>query len=185
MQNDALKKLIQWHLEYHKNVGIQDIYKMLYQGVFGAEHLLSNVERAKAYLRDEWDRVPSDKTILLLEPVSPDGTVVRANIVRCKAEGIDMEKLWRAFYYSVSKVQAEKNQFAEAWRAFVKLCQVENWPFDSGKAAHFGDEAHAKNWPAKHHTAAYRKANFPAYRVVLKREFERIAHIKLDEYDKF
>jgi len=158
---------------------------MLYQGVFGAEHLLSDVARAKAYLQEEWNRVASDKTIFLLEPVSQDGKVVRANIKRCKAEGIHVEQLWTAFYNSVAKVKAEKCTFFESWRTFVGICQVENWRFDSEKAAHFGNEARIQNWPAKHHTAAYREANFPAYRVVQKHEFERIVHIKLDEDDLF
>lgn len=184
-ENDKLYKLIQWHLDFHTQVHIQDVYKMLYQGIFGAEHLLSDVERAKAYLEEEWNRVPTDKTINLLEPVSMDGKVVRANIQRCKAEGVELSQFWQAFYRSVSQIRANKNDFEKTWNDFIELCRFDALPFDIKSATQFGNDVKRNQWPAKHHTAEYREANYPAYRVLLKSEFENIIHTKLDAMDKF
>jgi hypothetical protein len=185
MQHDKLQHLIQWHLEHHKNMGIQDVYKLLYQGLFGAEHLLHDVERAKAYLEDEWQRVPALADEKLCEPASLDGTIVRANIRRCKADGISLTQLWEAFYSSVAKVKADTEQFETMWFSFATLCRLTKLPFDAARVFQFGQEAQSQHWPAKHHTPEYREANYPAYRVLLKREFERCINMPLDENDIF
>ncbi len=183
--HDKLSKLIQWHLDFHTHVQIQDVYKMLFQGVFGAEHLLGDIKRARAYLDEEWLRVPADRSKILLEPVSIDGKIVRANIQRCKAEGIEADHLWQVFYRSATQIKADKKEFEIIWDAFLKLCQTKALPFDPEAVLRFGHEAKANHWPAKHHTTAYRDANYPAYRVALQREFNKIVHIKLDQTDNF
>jgi len=181
MHNNAnLYHLIQWHLAKHKNIAIQDVYKLLYQGVFGAEHLLSDAERAITILNEEWQRVPANKTEALFEPLSIDGNVVRANIRRCKAEEITVEQLWTIFYTSVTKVRATKSDFEKVWDGFVELCRLQHLPFQADDAHQFGIQAKSEGWPAKHHSAAYREANYPAYRVVLKDNFAKIADINLD-----
>lgn len=185
MHNEKLRRLIQWHLYRHKNLEIQDVYKMLFQGVFGAEHLLNDVERAKAYLEEEWRRVPADKNVVLIEPVSVDGKINRVNIQRCKAEGIDRQALWEAFYASVSHVHADKNEFEKTWVTFAELCRTESWPFLANEVTAFGQDTKSENWPAKHHTSAYREVNYPAYRVLLKSEFNNIININLDGDDYF
>jgi hypothetical protein len=168
-----LLKLIQWHLREHHNIRIQDVYKLLYQGVFGAEHLINDVTRAKNFLIEEWSRLPADKLKVLIEPVSPDGRLVRANLRRCKAEGLDVQNVWRAFYDSVGQVKAEKIDFEKSWQQFVEFCESGDLPFDPMESRQFGKETKAANWPAKHHSPEYRESNYPAYRVVLKVEFNR------------
>ena len=172
--NKALFELIQWHLREHGDVEIQDIYKLLYQGIFGAEHLLKDAERAKKYLEQEWVRVPAEHSEVLLEPASTDGRIVRANLRRCKAEGLSIKELWTIFYRSVDQVHANIKEFEQTWQHFEELCRATKLPFDANHVRKFGSQARSENWPAKHHTDAYRRANYPAYRIVLKNEFEKL-----------
>ena len=57
IEDSQLRVLIRWHLENHESLDIQDVYKMLYQGIMGAEHLIHNVERTKEFLIQEWGGV--------------------------------------------------------------------------------------------------------------------------------
>ena len=169
--NESLLNLVRQHLGDHQHLALQDVYKLLYQGVFGAEHLLKDIKQAKVFLNKEWHRVVADKNESLLEAVSSDGEIVRANIGRCKAEGISVKALWQAFYQSARRVRADRTDFERIWLQFTALCASGELPYDAEIAAQFGKACSAAGWPAKHHSAAYRAANKPAYRVVLRSEF--------------
>lgn len=169
-ENSGLLQLIKYHLRLHRDVEIQDIYKMLYQGVFGGEHLLTTRDAAQMRLDEEWRRVSADGEQDLFEPVSIDGRVVRINLRRCKADGIDLAEIWRAFHASGGKVNASLEDFEGTWRRFHGLCSKRLLMFPADKVAAFGREAKNFGCPAKHHSSAYRQANEPAYRVLLKNE---------------
>ncbi|MBN1479608.1 hypothetical protein JXA70_05000 [candidate division KSB1 bacterium] len=177
-EKSTLLDLIEQHLKRHQCLGIQDVYKMLYQGVCGAEHLLVNTEHARKSLVEEWHRVQADTSGILTESVSLDGRIVRVNLRRCKAEGYVVDNVWLALYRSTAQVNADKVLFDNVWLQFVQLCQAGALPFDFTQATQFGMQAKAANWPVKHHSAAYREANRPAYRVVLRRIFKEIVDEK-------
>lgn len=44
-------------LKNHPSMQLSDAVKLCYQAAFGAEHLLSNTDRARAYLMAEFDDV--------------------------------------------------------------------------------------------------------------------------------
>lgn len=167
-----LIKLINVHLHLYQNLEIQDIYKLLYQGVFGAEHLLTNTETAKNRLFEEWDRQQADSSEELVVPVSIAGRVVRLNLRRCKAKGINVFKVWRAFSLSSSHMAASLDEFKVLWRQFYELCELGLAPFNAEHVRTYGEKAKADGFPARHHSTAYRNSNVPAYRVVLRSEIE-------------
>lgn len=166
--------LIEQHLGRHQHMDIQDVYKMLYQGVFGAEHLVVDVEEAKKSLIEEWNRIRADKSEILTESVSLDGLVVRLYLRRCKAERFSVNSVWFALQRSLGQMHGDVFHFADVWLQFVQLCRSGVLPFDHVQAALFGVQAKTANWPSKHHSAAYREANKPAYRVVLRKELKEI-----------
>ena len=53
--SEKLFELLSFHLKNHASLAIQDIYKCLYQGVYGAEHLLKHPQKAHDYLLEEWE----------------------------------------------------------------------------------------------------------------------------------
>ncbi len=166
--------LVQWHLHHHTAVGITDVYKLLYQGVMGAEHLLQDEQRAHDFLTKEWDAVPSDKNLMLLEPVSVNGQVVRLNIARAKANGVSLQQVWQVFYFSVQNFILDKDVFEHVWALFYQLCEEQKLPFEIHDVQAFTENVRMQNFPAMHHSEAYRKANRPAYRVVSKQQFEHM-----------
>ena len=165
--NSELMNLIKVHLYLYKNVEIQDIYKLLFQSVFGAEHFLQDVDSAKTRLVEEWNQIQAEAQEPLQVPVSIDGSIVRVNLRRCKAEGIEVTDVWDVFYRSVHNSNASKDEFDKVWQNFYQLCFGKIAPYVAHQVHLFGEEAKAKGFPARHHSAAYRNSNHPAYRVVL------------------
>jgi hypothetical protein len=56
-------------LELHPSMQMQDLVKMCYKAVFGAEHMLADVERARTYFMQEYDATPASSCIPLYEPI--------------------------------------------------------------------------------------------------------------------
>ena len=174
VERDQVIKLVRWHIEQHSALGITDVYKLLYQGVLGAEHLMQDEKKAQTYLAKEWEAVPGDQNILLLEPVSVDGHVVRLNIARAKSNGISQHQVWLAFYRSVQNLSPSKTAFEQVWNLFQQSCEENLLPFDLQDVHYFTQNVRSEGFPAKHHSEAYRKANRPAYRVLSKQQFEHM-----------
>lgn len=173
-EKHQLLDLIKWHLEHHPGMAITDVYKLVYQGVMGAEHLLQDEARARRYLAEEWAVVPTDQTQPLLEPVSADGRIVRINIARAKADGILQNHVWLAFVRSAHAITPDTQAFERAWSLVVTGCAENRLPFEEREALDFGERARLHGYPAKHHSETYRERNRPAYRVARKNEFEQL-----------
>lgn len=169
-EQSKLAQLIHLHCNLYSDVGIQDIYKMLYQGLFGAEHLLKDSAAARERLYDEWQSVEADVTEQLIVPVSVQGDIVRVNLCACKAMGLSLGDLWKAFFNLGQQSVPERKSFEPLWRRFLELCDNKIVPFDADLARQFGEEAQRAGYPARHHSSAYRAANQPAYRIVRKSE---------------
>lgn len=151
-------------LRTHPSMTPQDIAKLCYQAAHGAEHLLSDLDRARGYLRREFEATAADAGIPLIEPISD--AVARVNIAAWKARGLSPDTLFDLFaatatvsgegdarlveYLAEAEVlltQAETRISPEDWQAFSA------WYAQNGR-------------PAIHHSEAYRQAEKPAYRIV-------------------
>jgi hypothetical protein len=171
--SDDLRRLLQLHLARRRDVQIQDVYKLLYQGVFGAEHILHNVDRARVFLEEEWERTAPNEAEVLTESVSLVGDIIRVNISRCRAEGIHCADLWLVFQSS-NEVIGNTGDLRNIWQEFSELSRLELLPFDHEAVLNFGRQVEQEGFPARHHSEAYRQANRPAYRVVKKHEFDAL-----------
>jgi len=161
-----IDKLIRYHLNRHKNMDVQDVYKLLFQGVFGAEHLLHDIDKARNYLYQEFSAVNTLSLETLSEPVSIDGETVRLNFRPAKRFGYTWQTIWDVFVASSKNTGDHKQAFEKLWRDTVEVCRQSEWPFDADLMEELGNEMAAKDYPPLHHSQAYRKANKPAYRVV-------------------
>ena len=171
--DEQLLRLLRGHLYHRREVQIQDIYKLLYQGVFGAEHLLSDYARARAYLQEEWQRTAADPSELLTEPAAIDGEIIRVNLSRCRADGLSCDDLWRIFVQS-NKGSGSTEELRHLWSEFGELCRRKLLPFEAAAVVRFGEQMEAENYPARHHSSEYRQANRPAYRIVRRRVFNAL-----------
>ncbi len=162
MRSAALPKTFEHYfteqLRLHPSMEPQDACKLCYQAAHGGEHLLKDLTAARAYLARELEVTPADGDIPLYEMISP--CYARVNLAAWKAAGRSADELFALFaagggaqgqieeFLSAAEgVWAQSGRDRAAWSEFV--CQYRR-----------------AGCPALHHSAAYRAAERPAYRLV-------------------
>lgn len=170
MLKTKLLSLISYHLERYGESQPRDIYKLIYQGVYGVGHLMS--DKARDYLVEETGRIIVSDYMArpLLEPVSMDGSMVRVNLRPFTRLGHDLDRLFEVMVYS-SRVKGDNTEFMELWNCYVSLVREGVIEMELDEVARIDSELAEKGIQAMHHTEEYREAYYPAYRVVLEKLF--------------
>ena len=143
----------------------RDFYKLIYQGVFGVGHILS--DKTKDYLVEEAHRVNLNDYLNreLLEPVSPDGSIVRIYLRPFMRRKLDLEKLYKVILRTAD-LQGNQKEFLERWRIFLDMVESGEIILDKSELNEVQADMYSKGLKPMHHTDAYREAYYPAYRVV-------------------
>lgn len=150
-------------LRLHPSTQPGDVIKMIYQASRGAEHLLTDADRARAYFDQEYAATPADASQPLLEPLSEH--VARANLGAWKASGLPAEWLFRAFVNMASVPLDSEELLAQYVAESFEVIEAMQ-PFSLAEWESELDSWRAARMPAVHHTEAYRAAEHPAYRIV-------------------
>ena len=152
-----------------------DIYKSCFQGYMGAEHLVSDRERVKAYLDEELQTTSLDDLMpWYFEPCGVNGQYIRVSIRAIKENMIAEDMLLDAFIRSAnSGKRPTVESWRDRWRKIVDtIDQLElNLPnYQQDRA--FIDSILSVGKYAISHSPEYREAYRPHYRIVEKSIFE-------------
>jgi hypothetical protein len=158
------------HAKRYPKLEAQDCYKLLFQAVLGAEHALSDEAAARRWMESELAELGDGPAEPLVDPISPDGTLVRVHLRPFAARGGDPAKLVRAFVQTAQKKYGAREDLSAAWRQVEELAAAGKLPFTTDAARAFGEKMCAGGWPAVHHSKPFGAEYRPAYRVVA-REF--------------
>jgi hypothetical protein len=156
----SLLTILSDHQTRYPLMETQDVYKLLHQAALGNAHAVINSQQAYDWLQSEVEGLIEPYPEPAIDPISPDGILVRVHLSPFIAQGGDLNTLVNAF-----------------------VCTSEVYPQDRGKFESYLEEAmphveglkglakelRLQGYPAVHHSSAYRAAYKPAYRVVLKR----------------
>ena len=152
-----------------------DIYKSCFQNYMGAEHLVSDKERVKAYLDEELQTTNLDDLMpWYYEPCGVNGQYVRVSIRAIKENLMTEDALLDAFIRSAN---SEKRPTVESWRdkwqeIIGTIDQMElNLP-NYQQDREFIDSILSVGKYAISHSPEYREAYRPHYRIVEKGIFE-------------
>jgi hypothetical protein len=165
--------LITQHLRLRPLMQAQDVYKLIYQGVMGSEHLM-NVQgiedvacEFEKRLRLEFEAVEPDESEPLFELIPPTGMLHRLNLRPYKAQHGDLARLVTACMEVVYRSWGSPDDLCSVWDVIVDASQKGNW---SGVAIAdilpFTEWLKVHSFPAIHHSRIYREAYRPAYRLV-------------------
>ena len=148
-------------LHLHPAMQPRDVIKLCYQAARGAEHLLADTARARAYFDAEYAAAPADASLPLFEPISEN--VARVNLAAWRASGLPAEWLFRMFVHTAG-VPMGGAELLEAYiaEAAVVASDLPGWAETLAAWREAG-------MPAVHHSEAYRAAEKPAYRIVNRR----------------
>ena len=170
---EELEHLIEYHHNLRPLMRARDYYKLLYQGVFSVGHIMG--EDALPKLLEEAERVrnlqPQDEPIV--ESISPDGGMVRVNLRPFIRGGGSLEALHKAMVES-SKVGGDPIQFLRLWRRFKEVAARLNLILDEDEICEIDDLLGERGPVTMHHTAQYREAYYPSYRVVRRADLEAL-----------
>jgi hypothetical protein len=163
----AMTQLIGGHVERRPAMEPRDVYKLLYQGILGLEHLVASPEDFATRLRAEHKAVSPDDAELLWEAIRPDRTLGRLNLRPFKAQRGDVELLTAACLRTAGRVWGTPDELRAAWATFADLCRAGQWPaFSLPKVLAFSAWIEDRGYPAAHHSPRYRETYRPAYRLV-------------------
>ena len=159
-------------LEIYPKSRLLDIYKSSFQDYMGAEHLISDRQRVKAYLDEELQTTSLDDLMpWYYEACGVNGQYVRVSIRAIKENLITEDVLLDAFIRSAN---ADKRPTVESWRdrwhkIISTIDQLEiNLPnYQQDRA--FIDSILSVGKYAISHSPEYREAYRPHYRIVEKR----------------
>jgi hypothetical protein len=148
----------------HPSMTAQDLAKLCYQAAHGAEHLLSDLDRARVYLEREMDATEADGSLPLIEPIS-DG-IARVNLAPWKARGLSADGLFELFAANAqvsgngdAALEGYLNEVTDYLRSHTTPVSPTDWET-------FLTWYDGQGRPAIHHSPAYREAEKPAYRIV-------------------
>ena len=153
-----------------------DIYKSCFQDYMGAEHLVSDRQRVKAYLDEELNTTSLDDLMpWYYEPCGIDSSYYRVSIRAIKESLVSEDLLLNAFIRSAN---TEKRPSAESWSkrwhkiiGTIDQMKLDMPNFQEDKQ--FIDSVLSVGKYAISHSPDYREAYHPHYRIVERSIFEK------------
>lgn len=163
---EELRYLIELHIRLHPGFRTEDLAKLLYQGVFGADHLLRDGKRFRHELLEEWEWVDEGECPgePLFEPVDPLGRTYRLNLRPAKRLGADPEALAELLLGQPRK-RGRMEEFERQWEMVVELASEGEIPFSAEKLRAYGGLLRETGIIPRHSTS-YSRANRPHYRII-------------------
>ncbi len=159
----GLQLILEKQFGRYKKIQVQDVYKLLYQGVFGPEHFICEKTRQNMY--EEFEKAKPEKG-LMFEKVSPIFEIYRVNIRAYKACNGKKEDLFSMFQESANLKTGNQKVFQILWNNFKKI-NDENDYFSYEEIEAFEKKySIPEQLPVLHHSKNYRKANKPSYIII-------------------
>jgi len=171
----ALARLIDQHCQRYPALEPRDVYKLLYQGLRGPEHLIASPAEFAARLQAEYEAVAPDDAGPLWEAVRPDGRLGRLHLRPFKARSGDLAALTRACLATAGSAWGTLEDVRAAWAVFEAGCRAGRWAFPMSSVLDLTRWLQEHEYPAVHHSESYRAAYQPAYRLVGQEWFDQIA----------
>ena len=165
---EELTTILTAHYQTHPALEPQDIYKLIYQAVFGPEHSVRNRRAAAERLYLEVLHLPAGglATGPRLEPLSP--LLCRVNLLPFVQQGGDVRGLWRIFRQTLQEYRP--GTLADLER-YWKFFRITPWAlrYEAAYLEQFWQRMATANFAPVHHSPSYTEASAPHYRVVLRK----------------
>ena len=164
------EKLLIAHYQRYPKLQIQDIFKFIYQSSFGCEHMVSSLEKAIDYIKEEYEKGVAEGEVEEL-----DGEYCRVPLSYI-GKGLSVETLGKLFYLSAKKEEKGKNVLIKKLQIVQRLIEENKLPFNLGEFLKEKNTWEKQGYPAIQN---YK----PAYRLISKKYVSFISlFIELDKH---
>ncbi len=146
---------------------VQDVYKLIYQGTLGPEHMVATRQEFTRSLEAEFSDIEPGPGHLL-EPIRADQVLYRLNLRPYKLLQQGISALVGPLLMTSKHYVGDKTRLMESWADFIEICSQEKLDmFTTDTVEQFNHWLEKEDYPAVHHSEAYRQAYRPAYRLIL------------------
>ena len=163
-------------LQTYPKSRLLDIYKSCFQDYMGAEHLVSDRQRVKAYLDEELNTTSLDNLMpWYYEPCGIDSSYYRVSIRAIKESLVSEDLMLNAFIRSANSEKLPSvESWSERWHKIIGTIdqmKVDMPNYQEDKQ--FIDSVLSSGKYAISHSPDYREAYHPHYRIVERNIFEK------------
>ena len=126
-----IARFVSRQMETYPQSRLLDIYKSCFQDYMGAEHLVTDRQRVKAYLDEELNTTTLEELLpWLYEPCGAEGNYVRVSIRTVKEGIISADLLLDAFIRSGNKGNRPSvESWRDRWHEFLEVIDTMNLNF--------------------------------------------------------
>jgi hypothetical protein len=177
----SIEGFVNRQMQNYPKSRLLDIYKSCFQDYMGAEHLLSDRQRVKAYLDEEMNTTSLDDLMpWYYEPCGIDSSYYRVSIKAIKEVFITEDQLLDAFIRSAnSETRPSVESWSDRWHMIIGTIDqmkldMPNYQEDKQLI----DSVLSVGKYAISHSPDYREAYNPHYRIIERSIFEKeIKHL--------
>ena len=177
----SIEGFVNRQMQNYPKSRLLDIYKSCFQDYMGAEHLVSDRQRVKAYLDEELNTTSLDNLMpWYYEPCGIDSSYYRVSIKAIKEVFITEDQLLDAFIRSAnSETRPSVESWSDRWHMIIGTIDqmkldMPNYQEDKQLI----DSVLSVGKYAISHSPDYREAYHPHYRIVERSIFEKeIKHL--------
>lgn len=144
---------------------VDDLYKLIHQAAMGAEHALSDLAEVGEWLMRELAHLDPGPSESLIDPISPDGQVVRVHLRPFAALQLEQGSLLRAFIRT-AEIPPSTDRLDDFAKVAIQLASEGYLPFAADQVRRYLAEQRDSGFPAVHHSREYQRSYKPAYRVM-------------------
>ena len=152
------------HIDNSKLHRPQDAVKLAFQAAYGAEHMLSDIQKAKDYFFDEYAKEHAPAP--LVDKIAHD--VIRVNLAAWKEAKLPPEWLFDLFVLSSGEKKSNPLELFQSYlQELGELAKKGDLPFSYSSWEEYTLDYNKNAKPtAVHHSDEYRKKEKPAYRII-------------------
>jgi len=154
------------HCRRYPRLTVRDLFKFLYQSALGCEHLIASPEAVLSYIRQEAEGISFSQQTETVEPLA--GGYSRVHLA-CLAKGLRPETLAQLFFRSATHEPDGMKNLTDLLNLAREAILGGMLPFSVEEFDRARAEWEAAGSPAMRHSAEFRAAYHPAYRVISNR----------------
>lgn len=163
----SFKSILLEQLGLHPGFTVEDLYKLIYQAVFGLEHLFSDEKGAYRALCEELEGLTQPLSgEKLLELIDPKGIIYRMNLRPYKTKRGNLDRLFKVLLLTKRRVSGTRMDFLSLWEEAKKLIKKLSLPFSLEHMKKLEFSFLNGDLPILHHSKSYERLNHPSYRLV-------------------
>ncbi len=172
LDRDNLHRLLTDHIARYPRMQVQDLYKLLLQSAMGCEHVVGDERKARSWLEREVANTVTGPDDPLIDPISPDGCLVRLHLRPYFHAGRDLERLLEAFVQTSKQPRGSPEKLREFGGQAARMAKEGLLPFSAEDILAYWSDRERHGYRAVHHSYTYQKLYHPAYRVVARQFLE-------------